>query len=72
MSTLFHPPKRKTFYHRSHIPLKHRQHYKGRIEFWRSLKTEDKDTAVAKSAEWESRAQRVFLTLKHYGARMGS
>jgi hypothetical protein len=37
-------------------------------EFWRSLRTEDKDTAVAKSAQWESRVQRVFLTLKHYGA----
>ena len=50
MSTVFLHPKRKTYYHRSQIPLKLRPHFKGRIEFWRSLKTEDKDIAVAKSA----------------------
>jgi len=37
MSTVFLDPKRRTFYHRSTIPLKLRHHFKGRIEFWRIM-----------------------------------
>ena len=63
----FRHPKRKTYYHRSTIPLKLRHHFKGQIEFWRSLSTEDKDTAKAKSAQGERRVQRrqEFATLTY-------
>ena len=70
MSTVFLHPKRKTFYHRAQIPKNLRRHFKGRVELWRSLKTEDKDEAKLKSLQWDTRAQRVFLTLKKHGARM--
>lgn len=70
MSTTFHHPKRKTFYHRSHIPLKLRQHFKGRVEFWRSLKTTDKDEAALRAAQWDARIRKVFLKLKREGQRM--
>jgi hypothetical protein len=70
MSTVFLHPKRKTFYHRAQIPKKLRRHFKGRVELWRSLKTEDKDEAKLKSLQWDTRTQRVFLTLKKHGATM--
>jgi integrase len=70
MATVFLHPKRKTYYHRAQIPKKLRRHFRGRVELWRSLKTEDKDEAKLKSLQWETRAQRVFLTLKRHGATM--
>ena len=70
MPTAFIHPKRKTYYHRSQIPKKLRRHFKGRVELWRSLRTEDKDEAKLKSLQWDTRTQRLFLTLKRYGAMM--
>lgn len=70
MPTVFLHPKRKTYYHRAQIPKKLRPFFKDRVELWRSLKTEDKDEAKLKSLQWDTRAQRVFLTLKKHGACM--
>src|SRR5438094_2694952 len=70
MSTVFLHPKRKTFYHRSIIPRRLQPYFKGREQLWRSLKTEDKDQATLKSAQWTTRIQRLFLTLKKQGERM--
>ena len=70
MATVFHPPKRKTFYHRSHIPHRLQPYFKGRQQLWRSLKTEDKDEAILRSAQWMARIRQLFLTLKKRGDRM--
>lgn len=70
MATVFLHPKRKTYYHRAQIPIKLRPYLRGRVELWRSLKTDDKDEAKLKSLQWDTRAQRVFLTLKKHGASM--
>jgi len=43
---------------------------KGRAEIWRSLKTEDKDEARVRSAQWDARVQRLFQTLRKQGERM--
>ena len=42
----------------------------GRGEVWRSLDTLDKDEAKARSAAWDSRVQRLFVTLRKDGDRM--
>lgn len=52
MSIIFHHPKWKTFYHRSLVPHRLQPYFKGRQQLWRSLKTEDKDEAILKSARW--------------------
>jgi hypothetical protein len=70
MATIFTPPGRKTLYHRALIPLRLRHYFKGREQLWRSLKTTDPDEAKLKSLQWDTRAQRVFLTLKRQGGRM--
>lgn len=70
MSTVFHHPKRKTYYHRSIIPRRLQSYFKGREQLWRSLKTGDKDEATLKSAQWTARIQRLFLTLRKQGDRM--
>ena len=70
MATIFTPPGRKTLYHRALIPLRLRHYFKGREQLWRSLKTTDPDEAKLKSLQWDTRAQRVFLTLKKHGATM--
>lgn len=70
MATVFTPPGRKTLYHRALIPLRLRHYFKGREQLWRSLKTTDPNEATLKSLQWDTRAQRVFLTLKKRGARM--
>jgi hypothetical protein len=63
MATLFFPRKRQSFYHRSIIPHGLRPYFKGRVQLWRSLKTEDRDEATLKSLAWDARVQRVFVTL---------
>lgn len=70
MATLFFHPTRQTFYYRVIIPRSLRQHFRGKIQFWRSLHTADKDEARLKSAQWQVRVQRVLLTLKGRGASM--
>ncbi len=70
MATAFLHPKRKTYYHRSVVPRRLQPYFKGREQLWRSLKTEDKDEATLKSAQWTARIQRLFLTLKKQGDRM--
>ena len=70
MSTLFHHRKRKTYYHRSVVPRRLQPFFKGREQLWRSLKTEDKDEATLKSAQWTARIQRLFLTLRKQGEHM--
>lgn len=70
MATVFHHPKRKTFYHRSIIPRRLQPYFKGREQLWRSLKTADKDEATLKSAQWTASIHRLFLTLKKQGDRM--
>jgi hypothetical protein len=70
MSTVFLLPKRKTYYHRSVVPRKLKPYFKGRQQLWRSLKTEDKDEAILRSAQWTARIHQLFLTLKKQGDRM--
>jgi hypothetical protein len=70
MSTVFHLKKRKSLYHRIQIPRQLRPYFAGRSEIWRSLNTTDKDEARARTAHWQSRAQRVFSTLRKYGDHM--
>ncbi|SLM46471.1 protein of unknown function [Nitrospira japonica] len=70
MSTVFRHSSRPTFYRRVHIPRKLRQHFKGRVEVWRSLRTADQDEASARSAQFEAQTKRLFVTLKKYGDRM--
>ena len=67
---LFFLPKRKSYYHRHNIPLSVRQHFAGRVQFWRSLSTNDKDTASVRSASWNARLLRLFTMLKKDGPRM--
>jgi hypothetical protein len=70
MPTVFLHPKRKTYYHRSVVPRRLQPYFRGREQLWRSLKTEDKDEAILKSAQWTARIQQLFLTLKKQGERM--
>ncbi|BCA55107.1 hypothetical protein W02_22470 [Nitrospira sp. KM1] len=55
------------YYHLSSVPKRLRGYLKGREEVWRSLRTDDKDEAKARSADWESRIQRLFLVLHKHG-----
>ncbi len=48
-SSIFLHPTRKTYYRRVQIPQNIRQHFSGRIEVWRSLKTADKDQAEVRA-----------------------
>ena len=70
MSTIFLHPKRKRYYHRSGVPARLRRLLNGRARIWRSLKTADQDEAKARSAAWDSRVQRLFVTLRKHGERM--
>ena len=70
MATTFRHPTRKTFYQRVHIPKKIRQHFQGRVEVWRSLKTADQDEASVRAAQFEAQTRRLFVTLKKHGERM--
>jgi hypothetical protein len=65
MATPFFPPKRQSFYHRSIIPRRLRPYFKGPVQLWRSLKTNDRDEATLMSWawNWNSRVQRVFVIL---------
>jgi len=60
MPTTFLHPTRKTFYRRVHIPRKIRQHFKGRIEVWRILKTADAEEADLSASEFEAGTKRLF------------
>lgn len=70
MATLFFPRKRQSFYHPSIIPCRLRPSFQGRVQLWRSLKTNDRDEATLKSWAWDPRVQRVFVIL--YFERYGS
>ncbi len=70
MSTVFFHPDRKAYYRRVHVPRKLRQHFKGRVEVWRSLKTADRDEADLRASEFAARTKRLFVTLKREGDRM--
>lgn len=70
MPTVFLHPKRKTYYHRSVVPRRLKPYFKCREQLWRSLKTEDKDEAILRSARWTARIHQLFLILKKQGDRM--
>lgn len=70
MATLLLPRNRPSFYHRSLVPRRLRPYFKGKSQLWRSLSTKNKDQATLKSAQWQARIQRIFITLKRHGARM--
>ena len=70
MSTFFIPAHRLLFYKRITIPQNLRPYFRGKLEYWRCLYTTDKDVARWKSSQWESRARRVFVTLKLRGKTM--
>ena len=70
MATFFLPHHRRFFYHRTTIPKALRHFFGSRLEYWRCLHTSDKDEARLKSAMWESRVRRVFVTLKLRGKTM--
>jgi hypothetical protein len=63
IATLLFPPKRQSFYHRSIIPRRLRPYFKGPVQLWRSLKTNDRDEATLMSWAWNARVQRVFVIL---------
>ena len=69
MSTFLHKTRR-VFYHRSGIPKRLRRLLNGRSEIWRSLGTTDEDEATARSAQWNARVQRLFVTLRKHGENM--
>ncbi len=69
-SAVFLHPTRKTFYRRVYIPRKIRQHFKGRVEVRRSLKTADTEEADLRASEFAARTKRLFVTLKREGDRM--
>jgi hypothetical protein len=50
MSAFFFHPRRNSFFHRSIIPRRLRPFFKGRIQSWRSLQPEIKDTARLRSS----------------------
>ena len=52
-------------YHRSIIPKSLRRFFNDRIQFWRSLRTLDRDLAGVRSAQLEYEARRLFYTLEH-------
>jgi integrase len=68
-TTFFHKT-RKTFYTRAYIPKRLRSLLHNRLELWRSLDTADADEAALRSAQWDTRLHKVFLTLKRNGERM--
>jgi len=67
MATLFFHKQRKTYYTRAYIPRKLRSLLHSRVELWRSLDTADADVAALRSAQWDARLHRLFLTLKREG-----
>ena len=69
MATLFHRPKRKTFYHRSMVPRKLLPYF-GRGQIWRSLRTNDRDQATLRSAQFTVHFQKLFVKLKKDAAHM--
>ena len=70
MATFFIPTHRFVYYHRTTIPKELRHFFGGRLEYWRSLKTNDKDEAHMKSVQWEARIRRVFVVLMRRGKAM--
>ena len=70
MSTTFFHPTRKTFYQRGRIPKNIRQHFKGRVEVWRSLRTADQEEADVRSLQLDARTKQLFFTLNREGRRM--
>ncbi len=70
MAMLFIPAHRLFFYQRTTIPKPLRHFFGGRVEYWQCLRTTDNDEARLKSAQWEARVRRVFVTLKMRGKAM--
>jgi uncharacterized protein DUF6538 len=70
VSTTFFHKTRKTYYTRAYIPKRLRSLLHNRLELWRSLDTANADLAALRSAEWETKLQRVFLKLKREGLYM--
>lgn len=56
---------RGTLYHRSIIPKSLRPLFQGKVQFWRSLRTLDRDLAGVRSARLEYEARRLFYILEH-------
>lgn len=56
---------RGTLYHRAIIPKSLRPLFHGKVQFWRSLRTLDRDLACVRSARLEYEARRLFYTLEH-------
>ncbi len=61
---------RRTLYHRSIIPKSLRPLFQGKVQFWRSLRTVDRDLAAVRSARLEYEARRLFYILQHKGSSM--
>jgi hypothetical protein len=55
---------RGTLYHRSLIPKSLRHLFQGKVQFWKSLRTLDKDLAGVRSARLEYEARRLFYILE--------
>ena len=52
-------------YHRSIIPKSLRPLFHGTVQFWRSLRTLDRNLAGVRSARLEYEARRLFYSLEH-------
>jgi integrase len=61
---------RGTLYHRSIIPKSLRPFFHGKVQFWRSLRTSDRELAGVRSAQLEYQARRLFYILQHRGSSM--
>ena len=75
MSTVWHTVwhrTRKVYYRRVHIPRNLRQHFNGRLEVWRSLKTADQEEAGLRAAQFDTTTRKLFLALKRQGDRMST
>jgi hypothetical protein len=63
MPTLLH--RRGTRYHRSIVPKCQRHLFHGKVQFWRSPGTLDRDFSAVRSAPLEYETRRLFYTLEH-------
>ena len=52
MATVFPRFKDKIYYHRAFIPGRLQPYFNGRSQLWRSLRTDDQELAVIRSAQW--------------------
>lgn len=61
---------RKTYYTRLVVPRKLLPLLRGRVEFWKSLRTTDRSKAKLRAATFESKGRRLFLYLQRHGVMM--